>query len=225
MAKGKLLAEGSNQFFSEGAERGHETWQISQLGHGGIIITSRAEFSGPHLVAPHGGSWNLTYEVDRGWAPVSLTLRLEQDGKVLTSTQRADGDRWVAEIDNAGQITNYELPFSNKHEVDFGTTLFNTVTLLRARLPVGASRDLDVIFIETDTLVPTADKQRYECLAEEKLQVPAGNYSALKYRMTHPDEENSQAYEFWADHAGIVLLYQGPNNEIKQIRYRRVERR
>ena len=225
MAKGKLLTEGTNQFFTDQVERGRETWQISQLGHGGILITSRAEFSAPHPVAPQGGSWNLTYEVDRAWSPVSLTLRVEQEGHVLNSTQRVAGDRWVAEIDNAGQVASYELPFSNKHEVDFGSTLFNSVTLLRARLPVGASRDLDVIFVQPDSLVPAAVKQRYECLVEEKVQVQAGSYRALKYQLTLPAEATARAYEFWADHAGIVLLYQSQSDEIRLARYRRIERR
>ncbi len=225
MAKGKLLAEGTNQFFTDGANTGHEQWQISQLGHGGIIITSRAEFTAPHPVAPQPQTWNLTYEVDRAWSPVALSLRLEHDGQILTTTQRAETNRWVAQVESGSETKNYELPFSNRHEVDFGSTLFNTVTLLRTRPPVGSTRELDVIFVDPASLIPTAQRQRYECLVEEKVQVPAGNFPALKYRMTYPDQENSPVFDFWAGHAGAVLLYQVPGAEIKLVRYRQNERR
>lgn len=225
MAKGKLLAEGTNQFFSRGANNGHEQWQISQLGHGGILLTSRAAFTAPHLVAPQAQGWSLTFEVDRAWSPVSLSIRLEQDGQVTTTTQRVEGKNWVAQIERGGEVRNYELPFTNQHEVDFGSTLFNTVTLLRARLPVGSARDLDVIFVEPASLVPTANRQRYECLVEDKVQVPAGNFPGLQYRMTYPGEEGAGVYDFWADHSGIILMYQSQSDEIKLERYRRNERR
>lgn len=168
---------------------------------------------------------SVTYEVDRAWSPVSLAIRLERDGHVTTTTQRVEEDRWVAQTENGGEVKNYDLPFSNQHEVDFGSTLFNTITLLRTRLPVGSARDLDVIFVEPTALVPTAERQRYECLAEEKVPVPAGTFPAVKYRMTYPGKENAGIYDFWADHAGIVLLYQLPEGEIKLARYRRNERR
>ncbi len=225
MAKGKLIAEGTNQFFTNGANTGHEQWQISQLGHGGILLTSRAEFTAPHPVAPGKQTWNFTYEVDRSWSPVSLSIRLEREGQMLTTTQRAEADRWVAQVESAGETKNYELPFSNQHEVDFGSSLFNTVTLLRTRLPVGSSRELDVIFVMPDSLIPNPDRQLYECLAEEKTQVPAGNFSALKYRMTHPGKENARVNEFWADRSGIVVLYKSQGDEIQLTHYRRNERR
>lgn len=226
MAKGKLLAEGAHQYFADGSNVGHENWQVSQLGHGGIIITSRAEFTGEQA-----RTWNLTYELDRAWSPVSLTIRLEHRGRTVTTNQRAANHNWTALVQTTGDVDpalreqNYELPFSPQSEVDFGSTLFNTVTLLRTRLPVGAARDLDVVFIQPDSLVPTADKQRYECLAQDKTQVPAGTFPSLKYRMTFPNDENSPASELWADHQGFVLLYRYGNREMRLVRYRRSERR
>ncbi len=223
MAKGQLLAEGLYQWFGGEASIGRETWQISQLGHGGIVITSRGEFT-----SPSPWSWNYSYELDRAWAPLSVSIRLDRGEQSRSSTQRVAGDRWVAQVETDGDTLSYELPFSSQHEVDFRSPLFNTVTLLRTRLQVGANRDLDVIYIAADSLVPTPDRQRYECLAEEKEQVPAGNFPALKYRMTHPDREGARVNEIWADHHGIVLDYQSQNGvleEWKLARYRRIERR
>ncbi len=220
MAKGKLLAEGTNQWLNDGKGIGRENWQIAQLGHGGILITSLAEFTSPEEY-----SWNVVYEVDRSWSPVTLSIRLEEHGHAVTSTQRAEGERWTARVDNAGQATDYQLPFSPQHEVDFRSPLFNTITLLRARLPVGSSRDLEVVFVEPESLIPVYDKQRYECLAEDKVEVPAGNFPSVKYRMTHPDKENSRTNEFWADRQGIILRYVSDGDEIRLMRYRRNERR
>ncbi len=223
MAKGILIAEGSYQFSDNGAQTGRETWQISQLGHGGIIISSRGEFT-----TPNDTNWNLTFELDKSWSPLSLTIRTEQNGQVKSSTQRAENDRWVARIETGGDVLTNELPFSKQHEVDFGSPLFNTVTLLRTRLPVGQSRDLDVVFIPSDSLVPTPDKQRYECVAEEKAQSPAGTFPGFKYRMTHPEREGSRVNDFWADHHGIIVDYHSQNGtliEFKLARYRQVGRR
>ncbi len=220
MAKGKLLAEGTYQFTEDGAERGHATWQISQLGHGGIIITSHAEYS-----LPVARTVDLTYEVDRGWAPVSLSLRSNANGEVLNSTQRAAGEVWTAQIDKAGEVTNYEVPFSNNHLLEHFSPLTTAVSLLRTRLPVGGTKDFDVVAIDPDSFVPVSGKERYECLAEEKLQVAAGSYPAIQYRMTQPEKPVALPVEFSADHAGIVLLYRLAKDEAQLTRYRKSERR
>ncbi len=223
MAKGQLMAEGTYQWSVDGTQTGRETWQISQLGHGGIIVASRAEFT-----TPNASNWNLTFELDRSWSPLSLTVHVATEGQALASRQHREEDRWLAEVESGGQTSTYEQPFSSAHEVDFGSPLFNTVTLLRTRLPVGASRDLDVVFIPTDSLVPTADRQRYECLAEEKAQGPAGSYPGFKYRMTHPDRENARANEFWADRHGVIVDYQSRNGTLIEMglaRYRQITRR
>jgi hypothetical protein len=231
MAKGQLIAEGTYQYGADSESNGRETWQISQLGHGGIVVTSRAEFP--------SYNWNLTYELGRAWSPVSLTIRREAEGKITTAAQRAEGDRWTAQVQvGDGETQNFELPFSNQHEVDFASPLFNTVTLLRTALNVGDARELDVIFIEPESLVPTADRQRYTFVAEEKIQVPAGNFSAQKYEMLHlkheldpaqvaedaePSSEKTPTYTFWGDRHGIVLLYEAIDARLA--RYRRMERR
>lgn len=223
MSKGQLLAEGIYQHYADGTAIGSETWQISQLGHGGIIIASRAEFQ-PGTAA----NWNFTCELDRTWSPLALTLRVERDGQVQTSTQQVEGERWIAQVESGGTSLTHELPFSKQHEIDFGSPLFNTVTLLRTRLQVGASRDLDVVFIPSDSLTPTADVQKYECLAEERGQSPAGAFPGFKYRMTHPQREGARVNEFWADRHGIIVDYRSRNgtlSEFKLARYRQVARR
>ncbi len=220
MARGQLVAEGTYEYFSAGASAGQETWQISQLGRGGIVISSRAEFS-----APEAYIVNLDFELTRAWSPRSLTIRLEQNGEVLNSTQRIAGNKWLAQVEGA-RVANYELPFSNQHEVDVRRSALTVmVTLVRTTLPFGQTRELDVIFVRVPSLEAITERQSYEALAEEKIEVPAGEFSALKYHMTRIGVENAVANQFWADHHGVPLLYRGGDLEMKLTHYRRHEAR
>jgi hypothetical protein len=154
MANGQLIAEGAYQYTNGNAPIGRETWEISQLGHGGIIVTSRAEFTAP---LPH--SWTFTFELSRAWSPLQLTIRSERDGAPLISNQRVEGERWIAEVEGAGaERANFELPFSDQHEVDFASPLFNTITLLRVAPQQNQLREFDVIFIDPESLAPLADR-------------------------------------------------------------------
>jgi len=85
-------------------------------------------------------------------------------------------------------------------------------------LQVGLSREIDVIAIDPTTFGPRAAKLTYACIAEEKMEVPAGKFTAWHYTANED--------HFWADRNGAVLLYQTPAGDMMKLaRYRRIERR
>lgn len=226
-AKGTLIVDGMYTLHHGNANTGAESWRLEKLAHGGFILSSNAQLKRPRPL-----KWNFTFEINQHWAPVRFSVHLDADDKSLASEQRADGATWHGRVTPHGeQSKDSSVAFSSKHEVYFPSPLFNAATLVRLNLQVGQSRDVDVVVINLLTLEPRAAKQRYACAAEEKIQVPAGNFSAWRYTVQtvredtgspNPPAENN----FWADRHGIVLLYQSASgDEVKLARYRRIERR
>ncbi len=212
--KGTLIAEGAYTYFHGDASTGHETWRLDKLAHGGLVFTSRVE-----LTAPKTSTLNLVFEATQSWAPVSLSARLDAEGKSLTSEQRAAGAQWQAHIEpHGGTAQDLAVEFSPKHEIGFLSPAFLTATLFRLNLQVGQSREVDAVVIDPTTFAPRAAKLKYACATEERIDVPAGNFAAWHYTA---NEDN-----FWADRSGVVLLYQtGAGGTMKLARYRRIERR
>ncbi len=224
--KGTLIAEGAYTLQRGQAATGNETWQLSKLAHGGLVFTSRAELTRPKPI-----KWNFTFEISQHWSPVRFSIRLDADGKTIASDQRAQGAQWRAHIEaREGEAKDSTIDFGNK-QVYFPSPLFSAVTLVRLNLQVGQAREVDALVINLLTLEPRAVKQTYTCVAEEKIQVPAGNFSAWRYTVQTAREDASSPSapadnNFWADRHGIVLLYQSASgDEMKLARYRRIERR
>jgi len=96
--KGTLIAEGAYTYFHGDASRGHETWRLDKLAHGGLVFTSRVE-----LTSPQTSTLDLTFEASQNWAPVRVSTRREAEGKSLTSEQRATGRQWQARIEPRGE--------------------------------------------------------------------------------------------------------------------------
>jgi hypothetical protein len=82
-----------------------------------------------------------------------------------------------------------------------------------------------VVFVEPATLIPRAVKQKYAAVAEEKISVPVGSFSAWRYELSYPDQAEAPTHTFWADAHGIVLKYDAGDEQTVLTHYRRVERR
>jgi hypothetical protein len=219
-AKGQLVAEGTYTIHHGDVSTGRETWQLSKLAHGGLLFNSRAE-----RTLPKPSTCSFTFEITQRWSPVLFAIRFDADGKVVTSEQRAEGTQWRAHVEPRGeQARDHTLDFSAKHAVSFASPLSNAVTLVRLNLQVGRSHEVDVIVIDLPTLEPRADRQKYVCTAEEKIEVPAGSFSAWHYT-TSTNSAQSENH-FWADRHGIVLLCQTADGDVMKLaRYRRIEPR
>ncbi len=222
--KGQLISEGAYTFHQGDETIGHETWQITRLARAGLLITSSAE-----LARPNALKWNLNYDISQHYAPVQLSIHIDAEGKSIASEQHAADAQWIARTQTHGEEpVERAVAFSPKHEVDFPSALFNAVTLVRLNLQVGQSSSFNVVYIDTPTLEPQSVTQKYACIAEEKIVVPAGTFSAWHYTM-HTEREGASAQpaenNFWADRHGIVLLYQAADGlTMKLARYKRIER-
>ena len=212
--KGTVVTEGAYTYHHGDTLTGHEAWQLMKLAHGGLVFSSRVEMS-----APQAATLNYTFQVTQHWAPVRLTARLDSEGKTLTTEQRVVGAQWQARVEPRGSdAQDLTLDFSPKHEISFVSPLIVTAALYRLNLQVGQSRKVDVIGIDPTAFIPSAAKQTFRCVAEEKTEVPAGKFSAWHYTAG----EN----HFWADRNGVVLLFQNAAGDATKLaRYRRIERR
>ena len=212
--KGTVVTEGAYTYQHGDVPTGRETWQLMKLAHGGLVFSSRIE-----TTAPQAATLNYTFEVTQHWAAVRWTARLDAEGKTLTSEQRVAGAQWQARIEpRGGEAQDLALDFSPKHEISFASPLVVTAALYRLNLQVGQSREVAAIAIDPTTFIPSAATQTFSCVAEEKIQVPAGKFSAWHYTVG----EN----HFWADRNGVVLLYQNAAGDaINLARYRRIEHR
>ncbi|MDE3091421.1 MAG: putative glycolipid-binding domain-containing protein [Chloroflexota bacterium] len=218
--KGTLVVEGAYTHHHGDTATGHETWQLHKLAHGGMVFTSRVEWTAPQVAA-----LNFTFEISQHWAPVHFAARRDEDGKTLSTEQRAADAQWRAHIETRGETpTELALDFSGKHEIGFASPLHSAVTLVRLNLQVGKSQDADAIWIDPKTFTPRAAKSKYTCIGEEKIEVPAGKYSAWHYSV---QSDGAEALDhLWADRNGVVLLYQSAlGDAAKLARYRRIERR
>jgi Putative glycolipid-binding len=92
-------------------------------------------------------------------------LQLERDGDRLTGVR--DGDP-------------LDVPFAAQTHLDYLTPATNLITT--RRLPDTA--EVDVVFVEPYTLVPSRERQRYERGGEEPTETPVGTFAATRWGYT-----------------------------------------
>jgi hypothetical protein len=218
--KGVLVAEGAYTYQRGDTTIGHETWKLEKFAHGGLVFASEIE-----LTAPAASRLHFTYEVTQQWAPVHFTARIDGEGQSKTGVHRVAVAQWQATLETRGEKAEEQsLEFTPKHEVSFVSPVFVTPSLYRLNLQVGQSQPVDLIAIDASTLAPRAEKRTLHCVAEEKVEVPAGKFSAWHYTAKTDGSESED--HFWADRNGVVLSYQTADGEtMKLTRYRRIERR
>lgn len=221
MARGELIAEGLYQLRDEEGDRGRETWQLSRLGHGGLVVSTRLDQTRPAVE-----SWIVSYELSNKWAPRGLSIRLESDGGWVRTEQRAERGRWTARVESPAGAQEFALEFGPESEVAFPSPLFRTITLVRTAVAIGQSRALDVILIQPGSLAPVAEQQTLTCIGEEKIQVPAGSFVALRYELAATRNGAADRVQAWADNRGVVLQEEGPGGLAARLaRYRWLARR
>jgi hypothetical protein len=110
--------------------------------------------------------------VDRAWDLVrarietgSHAILLEPDGDVLAGVR--DGE-------------HFEVPWGPDTHLDYLSPAFNAITAQRLE----DSAEIDVVYLEPVTLVPTTMRQRYELIRREVVDTPAGRFLAVRWRYT-----------------------------------------
>ncbi len=238
--RGQPLAEGTYTVTRDDTQVGRETWQLTKKAHGGLLFSSTAERTQAQPI-----HWDLTYEVTQHWTPEALSIHFRSDGQEQASEQHFEGTRYIAMTRPAGspeadQVVRI-LELNARQPVEFPSPIFTAVTLVRLNLQVGQTQPIDAVEVTAPTLEPRMRKLVYTCLNEEKIQVPAGSFSAWHYVRKESNDEGktegapasdteaqpvSIETHFWADRHGIVLLEQRPDGDVVRLaRYRRTERR
>jgi hypothetical protein len=110
--------------------------------------------------------------VDAGWRPV----RLRVDSSAHQLLLEAGGDRLTGWRDGE----SIETPWHPEMHLDYLSPAFNAVTCRR----LGATAEIEVIFVQPYTLEPVVERQRYDLLGEEEVDTPAGAFAATRWHYT-----------------------------------------
>lgn len=217
MARGELIAEGAYLYAIREEEIGREAWTLSRLGHGGNVFDTRIDY-----VRPNKQSWVVTYELSSKWLPRGVTIRVDQDHQVMRAEQTAQAKKWSAHVESPAGAQDFSLDYSTGNPVWFTSPIFASVMLVRGVFTNDASSELDTIVIQAGSLAPTIEKQRWTGLGDEKIQVPAGEFSALKFEMSNA----SGTTRLWSDVHGTILRLEAPDHvHIQLANYHRHDRR
>lgn len=138
----------------------------------------------------------------RGGRPYGAHYRIVCDGQWHMQeffVALTDGRRLRMSCDGAGHWCDGDgkpVPaFDGCIDIDLAATPFtNTLPVRRCRLRKGDTRELRMLYVPFDTLVPAVDSQRYTCLEEADLYL----YEA---------EDRSFAAELPVDRDGLVGDY------------------
>jgi hypothetical protein len=95
-----------------------------------------------------------------------------------------------------------EIPWSAELHLDYFTPTTNAVTVHR----LGATTEIDVVYLAPVTLEPSRVRQRYERIGGEDVDTPAGRFAAARWRFTALD--SGWTGDLWV--AGdVVVAYEG----------------
>jgi hypothetical protein len=73
-----------------------------------------------------------------------------------------------------------EIGWGDELHLDYLSPSFNAVTVQR----LSGTAEIDVVYLEPVTLVPTTMRQRYELQRREVVDTPAGRFEAARWRYT-----------------------------------------
>jgi hypothetical protein len=186
----------------EGQRVGTETWSSERTDRGGLKLASRIEMS-----IPEPNTQTFEIDLDTDLTAIALRLRIDLQDASIRSRQWASADYWVAEIRRPGQDTEQvSLKITEATEVDFGSPLFNSLTINRLALDPGEGRDLEVVFVSLPEFVPSLERQTYERADLAALPPPSGVDGARAVYLVGPREvEAALRPKIWVGEAGLVL--------------------
>lgn len=140
---------------------------------------------------PHREVVDLVTTLD--WRPLRLrvdtgahSLAVEVRDGALTGTR--DGEP-------------LELPFGPGVELDYLSPVFNAVTANR----LGATSEIDVVYLDPVTIEPRQVRQRYELLGDGRVDTPVGAFEARRWRYT--SLQSGWNRELWVAGEVVVAFY------------------
>jgi Putative glycolipid-binding len=97
-----------------------------------------------------------------------------------------------------GDRREVEIPYGPRDHLDYCTPATNAITVRR----LGATAEIDVVYLEPVTLEPSRVRQRYEALGAETVRTPVGRFEADRWRFT--DVASGWTADLWV--AGDVVV-------------------
>jgi hypothetical protein len=195
------LAEGAYEVFHQGQPCGGERWRIvrsaGRLAAAGEIVM-RAPF-------PYPSAQRYQVSLTADWRVLGLEIDWKVGLKELLAVHRAEGDRWKGRVTYDEQTREQEGNYPHGAEVDYGSPLFTTFTLLRRGFGPGTDEEFPVLSIGPPFMAVTPDRQRYRFAERGEVATPAGRFAAWRWLLTHPERPGDAGRTFWTDTRGVVV--------------------
>lgn len=148
----------------------------------------------------------ITLEPD--WTPSEISVERTSEEGSRRYIGRRVGDAWISQMfRESGPMRTATLPFDQFTHVDYMTAHTNSVTIERLALEPETGQEIDVVFIDPETYVPSLVRQKYARLADpEPLEIAAGAYATRAYLY---QGASGVEHTIWTDDEGIILRYEG----------------
>jgi hypothetical protein len=140
-----------------------------------------------------GGEGAVDLVADAAWNVVRVRYR-SPAGELLLETH---GDRIVG-VRNDETL---ELRWRPEMHVD----VFSPVTNLTSTKRLAGTQEIEVLYVDRDTLDITFTRQRYELLGDERIRTPVGSFDATRWRFVALDSDWTA--DLWVS-GDVVVKYE-----------------
>jgi len=128
----------------------------------------------------------------------------------LHAVHAAEGTRWRAKFDYAGEVREQQGDYPDLCEVDYVSPLFHTFFLARRDFALGGEHEFPVLRIGPPLMAVTPERMIYRCIERGVFRTALGEFNAKCYIVYLPSQGEQDGYTFWADEDGFVLeSYEG----------------
>jgi hypothetical protein len=138
--------------------------------------------------APGPMGWRYFSEIDDETDPEHrevVDVAVDRDWRIAR-TRIYTGDHDLLLEPRGSTLRGYldgreiELPFGPGDHLDYFTPATNAITCRR----LGATSEVDVLYLAPRTLEPTRERQRYDLHGPEDIETPAGRFLATRWTFT-----------------------------------------
>jgi hypothetical protein len=202
-----LIAAGRYVILHAGRECGEERWRIEATA-AGLVATAEQVLEPPHPF-PSRQEWRAT--LTREWRLTGLEIAWTVGERLLRAVHGADGARWHARLESAGQVREQHGDYPDVCEVDFGSPLFSTFFLARRDFALFGEHEFPVLRIGPPWMAVSPERMLVRCVEFGRRKTVRGAVEAKRYVVSLPPRGEDEGYTFWADPQGIVLeSHEGP---------------
>ena len=217
-------AEGLYRLHHGGAPSGTERWRIARAAEGWLAEGEQV-WEAPF---PYPNTQRYRVALSPQWRVMALDVEWVVRERVLRATHRVQDELWTGRVEVDGEAREQQGNYPYSAQVEFGSPLFNTFTLLGRGFGPGTDEEYPLLTIGPPMMAVTPGRQRCRFLERAERDTPAGRVEAWRWRITRPDQDSTTDYTFWSDREGIVLESSEHQDSdtpwMRLVEYRRMER-